>query len=244
MRPWNRVRRLVALLMSVIFLVGVLAVPAEAKSRSFSSSRSTSSFKSSGSRSFSTPKVKSTPSTPSRSFSTPKPSTTPAPSRSVTTPKSTTTPSPSYSSPSAGNSYSSSTSPSYSSGSRSYSSESRSFSSQRSIWPFGNSSSSSSTGAPKVTEVPSTPQTSYDRGQTKHPSMPPVVVYGDSPFGGTYWHDYYWGQPLWWRMFHRPVYYSGTGFAVSWVAMVGALVLLWILLGVLSAMTSRRRRHR
>ncbi|HYF80852.1 MAG TPA: hypothetical protein VD973_27385, partial [Symbiobacteriaceae bacterium] len=82
MRPWSWVRRVIALLVTVVFVLGIAAAPAfAAKSRSFSS-----------------PKI-STPSK-SRSFSTPKPST-PAPSRSYSTPKTTTpsTPPKSYSSP-------------------------------------------------------------------------------------------------------------------------------------------------
>jgi len=79
-------------------------------------------------------------------------------------------------------------------------------------------------------------------GRTRYPSLPPVVVIGSSPYDPWYWHDYYYGQPWWWRTWHRPVYYGNTGFAISWVAVVGSVFGIWVLLGIISAFVSRRRR--
>lgn len=256
MRAWTRGRRLLALFLSVIFTLGVLAAPASAasgKSRSFSSG-SSSSYKSSGSRSFSSSKSSSSSSsskssssssTPSRSFSSSSPggtssSSTASPSKSGASSGYSSnaggyssTNSPAYSSTNSP-AYSSTTSPSYSSGSRSFSSDDWSFSSTR---PSGSSGGTSS--GPTVTEIPGS---SYDPSSTKYPDMPPVIVTGPTTFGGSYWHDYYYGQPLYWRMFHRPVYY-GSGFAFNWMALVGAFVAVWLLLGLLSAARSRRRRR-
>lgn len=211
--------RLLALAVTVLLLLGTLAAPALAASRSFSSS-STKGF-SSGSRSFSAPKV-STPST-TRSFSSPTPrassSTTP---RSLSQPKA-----PSYSTPSP--SYSTPTSPSYSSGSRSYSSESRSYSSQRPT-------------APRTTGTTSTPPITYDPSTTNFPNSPPVVVYPGSPFDPTYWHDYYWGQSWWWRLLFRPAVDVSGGFGPSLYSILGGGVGVWILAGIISSLVFRRRR--
>lgn len=219
MHPWARIRRLLALAVTVLFMLATLVSPVLAGSRGFSVPRS-SSFRSS-SRSFSTPKV-STPSSPSRSFSTPKASIGSSPSRAYSSP------SPTPSSTSKG--YSTPASPSYSSGSRSYSSDSRSYSSQRSTTPTA------------ATQTPKPVSPSYDVGRTRYPSFPPVVVIGPSPYDPSYWHDYYYSRPWWWRTWHRPVYYSNTGFAISWVAVVGSVIGIWFLLGIISAVVSKRRR--
>lgn len=222
MRPWAGLKRLLALVVTVIFAVGVLATPVFAKSRSFSGGRS-SSF-GSGSRSFSSPKT-STPSAPSRSFSTPKsPTTTPStPStRSFSSPST-----PGYSSSS--KNYSTPNSQNYSSGSRNYSSESRSYSSQRSA-------------APAPGTATSTPSPSYDTGRTKYPSRPPVVVVGPSTYDPWYWHDWYYGRPWYWRVWHRPVYYGSAGWAISWVTVVAFGIGTWFMLGIISAMLAKRRR--
>lgn len=73
--------------------------------------------------------------------------------------------------------------------------------------------------------------------------MPPVVVYGSTPYDPWYWHDYYYAQPWYWRMWHRPVYHAGSGWATSWVAILGIGIGLWVLLGIAASMISRRRRH-
>lgn len=90
-----------------------------------------------------------------------------------------------------------------------------------------------------MTEIPGS---SYDPHTTKYPDMPPVIVTGPTDYGGSYWHEYYYGQPFYWRMFYRPVYH-GSGFVFNWMALVGAFVVVWMLLGVLSAVRSRRRRR-
>lgn len=74
--------------------------------------------------------------------------------------------------------------------------------------------------------------------------MPPVIIYGGSPYDPGYWHDYYWGRPWYWRMWHRPVYYGDSGsWAISWVTVLAFGIGIWVLLGVISAATHRRRRY-
>jgi hypothetical protein len=218
MRPWAAARRLLALAVTLVFMLGVLAMPAlAAGSKGFSS----------GSRSFSSPKS----SAPSRSYSAPKPSTPapkpstpsakPAPSRSFSSPppSGTTTPGRSYSSPPQN----------YSSGDRSYSTPDRSFSTER----------------PSTPGPGTTPPPVYDRGTTRYPTRPPVVIYAPTPYPPVYWHDYYYGQPWYWRMWHRPVYYGtdGGGWGISWLSVVGFGIGIWILLGFVSAIMAKRRRR-
>lgn len=226
MRRWVELKRLLALVVTVVFVLVSLAVPAFA-AKGFSGSKS-GGF-SSGSRSFSAPKA-STPS-PSRSFSAPKPSTGSSSSSGSSRSFSSPAPAPSTSTDSKG--YTTPSSPSYSSGSRSYSGESRSYSSERSS---ASNPSSSSTAAPK------TPPPNYDTGRTSYPSRPPVVIIGPSTYDPGYWHDWYWGRPWWWRMWHRPVYYGGSSWGISWVSVVGGLVVAWVGFSILSAYISRRRR--
>lgn len=222
MRPWAWVRRILALVVTLVFVLGVAVAPAFAGkgSRSFSSpSRSTSSG---GSRSFSSPKT-TTPSAPSRSFSSPKTTTPSSPSRSFTSPPppSTSSPSPSYSSPDR----------SFSSGDRSYSGEDRSFSSQRPVSP------------PSIPFFGSKPAPTYDTSRTSYPSLPPIVVYGPSTYDPPYWHDWYYTRPWYWRMWHRPVYYGDSGgWGTNWLSILLVGFGIWVLLGVISAKTSRRRR--
>jgi hypothetical protein len=44
-------------------------------------------------------------------------------------------------------------------------------------------------------------------------------------------------------MWHRPAYYGDGSWGVSWVSIVLAGVGIWVLLGLISAMISRRRRY-
>ena len=72
-----------------------------------------------------------------------------------------------------------------------------------------------------------------------------MVIYGPSTYDPWYWHDYYYGRPWYWRMWHRPMYYGGSsGWAINWlpVIIVGGIG-LWVLLGVISAYSTRRRRR-
>jgi len=84
----------------------------------------------------------------------------------------------------------------------------------------------------------------YDPETTRYPSMPPVVVIGPTVFDPTYYHDYYYGMPWYWRIWHRPQYSASGGWALSWLSITAALVVVWVLLGVLSSMNARRRRNR
>lgn len=225
MRTWAWVRKVLTLVLVVLFAMGVMAGPALAKGSSFSS----------GSRSFSAPKP-STSSGSSRSFSSPKPSTSTPSAPSKSSP-SYSSPSKTYSSPS--KSYSSPSSPSYSSGDRSYSSPNRSFSIPKPSIFGSKSSGNSSTGSSTAQQ----PQPTYDPSTTRYPTRPPVIIYGSSPYDSTYWHDYYYGMPWYWRLLHRPVYSTVSGWAWSWVPVVAAGLGLWILLGILSSAIARRRRH-
>jgi len=69
-------------------------------------------------------------------------------------------------------------------------------------------------------------------------------VYAPGPYGGGYWHDWYYGRPWYWRAWHRPVYYGTSGgWAINWwPVIIGGGISLWILLAVLSAYTTRRRK--
>ncbi len=60
----------------------------------------------------------------------------------------------------------------------------------------------------------------------------------------TWYHDYYWGRPWYWRMWHRPYYTASGGWALSWTTVIVGLVVLWVLLGWLSAINAKRRRNR
>jgi hypothetical protein len=221
MRPWSWVRRILALLVTVVFVLGITVAPAAAaKSRSFSS-----------------PKIGT--SSKSRSFSTPKPST-PAPSRSYSTPKTTTpsTPPKSYSSPAP--STKAPTTPGYSSTPQGYSSSDRSYST-----PGGSYTSPAPSrsifGTPKT---PTTPPPSYDVGKSNYPTRPPVIIYAPTPgFDPWYWHNDYWGRPWYWRMWHRPYYYS-SGWGINyWPFVIAGGIGIWILLAVIASYSSRRRRH-
>lgn len=235
MRTGAGLRRLLALAVSVLFLLSLIATPVLAASRSFSAPR-TGGF-SSGTRSFSAPKV-TTPQAPSRSYTTPKPST--------STPKAPTTrsysspTSPSYSGTSRG--YTAPTSPSFSSFNRSFSSWMRSFTTQRPTTPPASSTSPGTTVNPSTPIPVPTTTSSYDTGRTRYPNMPPVVIVGSSPFDPWYWHDWYWGRPWWWRIWHRPVYYGDGSWAISMVTVVAVGFCAWVMLGVLSATVFRRRR--
>jgi hypothetical protein len=46
-----------------------------------------------------------------------------------------------------------------------------------------------------------------DVARTRNPDRPPVAVFGPAPQPPEYYHDYYWGLPLWLRLFFRPVYW-------------------------------------
>lgn len=221
MRSWAWVRRATALLVTVVFALGVLVAPVYAKSKSFSGGTRRS--YSSGGRSFSSPKPSGVPkSTTPRSFSSPSKSSTTTPKRSFSSP------SPSYSNPS--KSYSTPTSPSYSGGDRSFSGGGRSFSGTKS-WP-------SVTSGEKMTPVPT-----YDKTKTKHPTKPPVIITGPSTYEPGHWHDWYWGRPWYWRMWHRPVYHGDGRWGISWLTVIAVGVGIWMLLGVISAYSSRRRRR-
>jgi hypothetical protein len=74
--------------------------------------------------------------------------------------------------------------------------------------------------------------------------MPPVIIMGPSPYDPWYWHDWYWSRPWYWRIWHRPVYYGDTGgWAISWVTVVFFALGIWVLLGIISAMLAKRRKH-
>lgn len=63
-------------------------------------------------------------------------------------------------------------------------------------------------------------------------------------YAPTWYHDYYWGRPWYWRMWYRPSYSATGGWALSWTTVIVGLVVLWILLGWLSAINAKRRRNR
>lgn len=68
------------------------------------------------------------------------------------------------------------------------------------------------------------------------------MIYAPTPaYDPWYYHDYYWGRPWYWRVWHRPVYYD-TGWGLNWwPIIIGGGIGLWILLAIISARTSRRR---
>lgn len=74
--------------------------------------------------------------------------------------------------------------------------------------------------------------------------MPPVVVMGPTVFDPWYYHDYYYGMPWYWRMWHRPYYTASGGWGLSWVAIVVGLLAIWIVLGILASIIAKRRRIR
>jgi hypothetical protein len=80
-------------------------------------------------------------------------------------------------------------------------------------------------------------------GKSNYPTRPPVIIYAPTPgFDPWYWHNDYWGRPWYWRMWHRPAYYSGGWGINYWPFVIAGGIGIWILLAVFASYSSRRRR--
>lgn len=100
---------------------------------------------------------------------------------------------------------------------RGYSTGTGSFSTPRQVNPptlyhgYSSGPGSYSTGQPGY----NTGRSSYNgggvpntgSGQMRFPAKPPVGVFGPAPQPPAYYHNYYWGMPLWMHLFFQPNYY-------------------------------------